>query len=255
MLYKRIKYFGFQRYCPVCTSRLRGFMPLPAFYAENALRHGWIHRLEDMETLNLQEYLCPLCQASDRERLYALYLDRYLRAFCVDRPLRVLDIAPAAALRCKLSADPRVRYRCTDLFMPNVDDRADITCMDNYQDGQFDFILCSHVLEHVPDDRAALRELFRVLAPSGQAILMVPIALTLEATLQDDSAVTEADRWRLYGQGDHIRLYSKKDFCSRITETGLQLRLMGQADFPPGSFERQGITSRSLLYLACKEPA
>lgn len=255
MLRKRVKYFGFRRHCPVCSSWLRAFLPLPAWYAENARRYGWIHRFEDMETLHVEEYLCPVCQASDRERLYVLYLNHHLQAFSAARPLKFLDIAPATALRRRLQADARVSYRCTDLFMPDVDDRADITRMSCYKDGQFDFICCSHVLEHVPNDQAALRELFRVLAPSGQAILMVPIALTLQETLEDPCAVSEADRWRLYGQADHVRAYSKKDFCSRIAQAGFHLEQLSQVDFPAHGFARHGIAPRSLLYLARKAEA
>jgi SAM-dependent methyltransferase len=38
----------------------------------------------------------------------------------------------------------------------------------------FDLVICNHVLEHVPDDRAAARELARVTAPGGQAVISVP---------------------------------------------------------------------------------
>ena len=47
----------------------------------------------------------------------------------------------------------------------------------------FDVIYCSHVLEHVPDDRLAMGELRRVLKRAGWAVLLVPI--TAEQTIED----------------------------------------------------------------------
>ena len=43
-----------------------------------------------------------------------------------------------------------------------------------FTDECFDLILCSHVLEHVHDDRSAMRELYRVLAPGGIVVFETP---------------------------------------------------------------------------------
>jgi SAM-dependent methyltransferase len=45
----------------------------------------------------------------------------------------------------------------------------------SFADGTVDFFSCFHVVEHVPDDRAALRELARVLHPEGMAVFNVPM--------------------------------------------------------------------------------
>jgi len=76
-----------------------------------------------------------------------------------------------------------------------------------YDDNFFDFILCSHVLEHILDDRKALSELFRVLKPGGKGILQVPIEETREHTFEDFSIVNQEERARLFGEQDHVRLY------------------------------------------------
>ena len=66
-----------------------------------------------------------------------------------------------------------------------------------FRDGSFDVIYCSHVLEHVASDRAAMRELRRVLAPGGWAILQVPIIR--ETTYEDASITSETGRLAAFG--------------------------------------------------------
>src|SRR5262249_12426105 len=74
-----------------------------------------------------------------------------------------------------------------------------------------------HVLEHVPDDRRAMREFYRVLKPGGWAILLVPI--TVERTFEDPAVVDPAERLRLFGQEDHVRRYGP-DYGDRLSEAG-----------------------------------
>ncbi len=137
--------------------------------------------------------------------------------------LRILHVAPERCLREKLTILPGVKYTAGDKFTPGynyppgtVD--LDITSI-QFPDDHFDLILCSHVLEHVPDDRMAMRELHRVLKPGGTAILMVPIVLQNSATEEDPSVTDPHERIRLYGQFDHVRLYGR-DYVQRLQEAG-----------------------------------
>lgn len=84
----------------------------------------------------------------------------------------------------------------------------------------FDGILCSHVLEHVPDDRRALGEFYRVLKPGGWAVLNVPIEG--ETTMEDPSVDSPKERLRRYGQEDHVRLYGA-DYGQRLSAAGFQV--------------------------------
>lgn len=54
-------------------------------------------------------------------------------------------------------------------------------------DASFDAIVCVHVLEHVSNDRRALHEFWRVLAPGGWAILQVPVKESAPETFEDPS--------------------------------------------------------------------
>ncbi len=101
--------------------------------------------------------------------------------------------------------------------------RDDVTCLSaQLQPDSFDLILCSHVLEHVPDDRTAMKELFRVLAPGGMAILMVPIALERATTDEDPSVIDPHERIKRFGQFDHVRLYGR-DYVDRLRAAGFEV--------------------------------
>jgi ubiquinone/menaquinone biosynthesis C-methylase UbiE len=136
--------------------------------------------------------------------------------------------------------------------MDGIDDRVDVTDMCTYADNQFDFFICSHVLEHVMDDRKALGELYRVLKPMGQGILMVPIVLGIEEIDEDPSITDDAERWRRFGQHDHVRLYSKHGFIDRVSEAGFRIHQHGWEYFGKEVFTRNGVASQSILYVVEK---
>jgi ubiquinone/menaquinone biosynthesis C-methylase UbiE len=139
---------------------------------------------------------------------------------------------------------------------PAAMDKVDITDMALYEDGRFDMVFCSHVLEHVIDDGQALRELRRVLAPGGAAVLLVPLPLDPMAT--DEVKAGEpmpdaAERVRRFGQDDHVRQYDRADFMARIEREGFRLQVVTQADFPDDDFATFGLAPRSRLYVAHRD--
>ena len=246
-----------RRRCSVCESRVGRFDPLPAVFVEEARRHGFKYEVEEAETCNAKNYMCPHCGAADRDRLYALYLRDYLAGVTSEGAVKLVDFAPSAPLsdfirRLTARLPQDFSYRTADLFMEGADDRVDITDMRAYGDGSVDFFICSHVLEHVADDRKALGELRRILKPGGRGILVVPIVLTAEEIDEDPSVTDAAERWRRFGQDDHVRLYSKQGFLSRVREAGFAVEQLGREHFGADTFRRHGITDRSVLYVVEK---
>lgn len=239
------------RHCPVCGHDVNSFLPIPASLEETARRYGYPF-FGKGETVNTAEYSCPRCGASDRERLYALYLNETAASPHFQHRSRLLHFAPEPALRDYILRLDCFAYRTADLLADGVDDHIDITDMATYGDSSFDTFICSHVLEHVANDRLALRELWRILKPGGWGILMAPIMVHLEHTLEDPAATTEAERWRLFGQGDHVRLYAKQDFLYRITSAGFDVEQFGAEHFGADTFTRYGITPGSILYIVRK---
>jgi len=252
----RLQTIAARHYCPVCRSRVRAFQPLPEYYRDNLTKHGWPYADEEAETCNQTSYSCPWCQASDRDRLCALYLQDYLASVPDNAPIKMVDFAPSAPLsdfmRREIARSANnIAYRTADAFADGVDDKVDITELP-YHDGEFDFFICSHVLEHVSDDRKAIRELHRTLKPGGKGILMVPIVLCVSEIDEDPTVVDEGERWRRFGQFDHVRLYSKQGFIERVKAAGFLIHQHGREFFGAEEFFRAGITRQSILYVVEK---
>jgi ubiquinone/menaquinone biosynthesis C-methylase UbiE len=135
----------------------------------------------------------------------------------------VLHFAPERIFEAWLGSQPNLDYVSTDLERARAMVKADITDLP-FPDDSFDVILCSHVLEHVMDDRKAMRELYRVLRSGGWALVLVPIDFTRAETFEDPSVFAPADRERLFGQADHVRIYGR-DFMARLEEAGFTVRV------------------------------
>jgi SAM-dependent methyltransferase len=237
--------FAGRKHCNLCGSRVR-FRRVSRDFARALNGYGFAHSLDDFETLNHREYRCPVCSASDRDRLYKIFVDRFIKPA---GKRRVLDFAPSQPLSEYLRSRSDFSYRSADLMMAGVDDVVDITDMPMYANGSFDLFICSHVLEHVSDDARALSELYRVSAPGGVGIVMVPIAP--DGSFDEDTSVPdEGERWRRFAQGDHVRLYDRATFCSRMRRAGFDVDILDSKTFGRELFQRHGIAPSSVLYVA-----
>jgi len=137
-------------------------------------------------------------------------------------PKRLLHIAPERTLEDKFRNLAHLDYLSADLNDPKVMVKMDITAI-SYPKNTFDIIFCSHVLEHVPDDRRAMGELYRILKRDGFALFMVPI--TVAKTFEDPSVTNPIQREKLFGQADHVRRYGP-DFRDRLEASGFRTRTL-----------------------------
>ncbi len=195
----RVAYFGSRRKCPVCNSSVR------MFHA-----HG-LHPRSDAR--------CPVCQLLERHRLAMLFLRRHTDFFTGAKGRTMLHVGPERFIEPIFAKAIGEGYLTADLLSKKVMENMDITDIPK-PDNTFDIIFCSHVLEHVPDDRKAMSEFFRVLKPGGWAILNVPI--TAPETVEDPAVTDPKERERLYGQFDHVRRYGL-DYKDRLAEAGFQV--------------------------------
>jgi hypothetical protein len=201
---RRFIYAGDKRFCPVCSSSLRRFV-----------------RLRSRE-----EAICPFCLSFERHRFVWLFL-RKENLLLENHNLKMLHIAPEPALEKLFKEQINEGYLTADLLDPGVMIKMDITSIE-YPDESFNAVFCSHVLEHVDDDKKAMNELFRVLKTNCWAIFMVPI--NSDKTIEDPSVTDPAERLKLFGQEDHVRSYGP-DFTQRLEAAGFNVKVISPNDF------------------------
>jgi SAM-dependent methyltransferase len=191
----RVRHRGAGVTCPVCLGAFASFVPAGP-------QRPWAR--------------CPRCGLLERHRGLFLYLEWRTDLFSAPRSL--LHVAPEPELQRRLRARTDLRYVSLDLGSPYADVRGDLEALP-FADHSFDAVLCSHVLEHVGDDRRALSEIRRVLRPGGLALLLVPVDDAREHTYEDATIVAPEARRIAFGQEDHLRQYGR-DFAERVRAAG-----------------------------------
>ncbi|MDR0311290.1 MAG: glycosyltransferase [Acidobacteriota bacterium] len=196
-----------KRFCPLCQRTSTYFA-----------RFGLIPR---------RDALCPHCWSLERHRLVCLFL-KEKTDFFTRKSRKILHIAPEFCMEMLFKNHIKEEeYISADLYNPRAKVKMDIMDI-RYKDESFDIIFCSHVLEHVSDDRKAIREFFRVLTKGGWAILNVPIIR--EKTYEDPTITDPKAREKAYGQNDHVRAYGI-DYVDRLQEAGFLVEVTGAKDF------------------------
>lgn len=160
--------------------------------------------------------LSPSTLSLERHRLLWLYLNR--ETDLLIRPQKLLHFAPEQCFYSRFRESETLTYITTDLNSPLADVKADI-CNLPFTDNEFDFILCNHVLEHIPDDETAMREMFRILKPGGKAIFQIPLDMDREETFEDNFITDRKERAHIFGQYDHVRVYGM-DYFARLEKIG-----------------------------------
>lgn len=193
--------------------------------------------------------LAPGTLSLERHRLLWLYLQNETDFFIA--PKKVLHFAPEQAFYKRFRNQKNLDYTTTDLLSPLADVKADI-CNLPFDDNMYDVILCNHVLEHIPDDKKAMQELFRVLKPGGMAILQVPQELQRATTFTDDTITDAKERAAIFGQYDHVRIYGR-DYFDTLRSQGFMVEEVDYTKtFSPEDVERFALAQGEIIPVCTK---
>jgi SAM-dependent methyltransferase len=216
-------YFGSKHQCNICSVRLKKFA---------VLQNG--------------DLLCPRCGSLSRNRrLWSILKEDLLPG------AEILHFSPSRSLYRKLKAYKNIQYTSSDYEGEFIaDERFDIT---NIQapDNSFSRIICFHVLEHIPDDRKAMQELFRILKPGGKAYLQTPFKPG--EVYEDPSITNPEEREKHFGQKDHVRIYSAEGLMKRLAEAGFKVEVL-QFNEEPGNFHGFALEESILLAEKSRTP-
>ncbi|MDR1347908.1 MAG: methyltransferase domain-containing protein [Prevotellaceae bacterium] len=222
-------YFGYKVECPICQKRFRAFLPYG--------NRGYSNRL------------CPGCLSLERHRLMWLYLKGFTRFF--DDNIKVLHIAPEQPFVYRFKKCKNLDYLTADMESPIADMHFDIMQIP-LDDNLYDVVFCNHVLEHVKDDFAAMKELYRIMKPGGWAVMQVPIDTKRNRTYEDENITDPKEREKAFGQHDHVRLYGL-DYSQRLESAGFKIELFDITRYlSPEQIAIYRLDSCELLYIVRK---
>ena len=147
---------------------------------------------------------CPSCGALERHRLQHLVISNVLQGRQTSK-MKMLHFAPEAFFRPSF-AKQFGKYDTADLNMKDVDYNVDMRDLP-FDNASYDFIFASIVLDYIPGDKRAIREIRRILKPNGIAIL--PVSVVCEKTVE----YSEPNPYESY----HVRA-SGLDYFERYEE-------------------------------------
>ncbi len=172
---------------------------------------------------DVENFVCNFCGCHDRERHLFMYFDQ-LQLWPNIKGANILHFAPEPRLATRIVVEQPSTYVKADLSPSSTDIcPIDITKIP-FQAQSFDFVICNHVLEHVPDDNKALEEIHRILKPNGHVILQTPYSDLLENSFCDPAINTDDLRDHFYGEKDHVRIYGQ-DLFLKIKDAGFNLQI------------------------------
>lgn len=164
--------------------------------------------------------VCPICGSYDRERYLNYILDNYSDIYHSN--YRILHIAPERNIKNKIEGK-NPNYITGDIQYGKADHIVDLTDMKSqFDDNYFDYIICSHVLQDIVNEKDAFNEIKRVLKIDGLLILSIPICFQMSKTLENNNFNFPIERLIYFGNRNHVRIYGK-DFLKRLNNFGFKV--------------------------------
>ncbi len=231
----RLRAKGSGVHCPCCGHQYKTFSAYGIQSRENAR--------------------CWHCNSLERHRLLHLYLEEETDLFQSQANKSLLHFGPSEVMYDRFSQLSSIAYTAVDLNP--ADYPMQLQKMDMTDIGgpakTYDYILAIHIMEHIKDDIAAMRELYRVLKPGAKAIIMIPIDLDTEKTIESDVSLSGDENELLYGQTDHVRLYGQ-DFSDRLEQLGFRVEACRYAEtLSDQEMETYAVFKEDVIFVCVKE--
>ncbi|GAA4281488.1 methyltransferase domain-containing protein [Gaetbulibacter aestuarii] len=188
-------YSGNTHQCPVCNKKLSSFV-----------------------SVNNKDLLCPNCGSLSRHR-------RLWETLIKENALKgkVLHFSPSRCLYRKLKKVDGISYFSSDYADEFLADHTyDITNI-NQPENAFDTIIAYHILEHIPNDKRAISELYRVLKPNGKVFIQTPFKAG--DIYENETITSPAERKEHFGQEDHVRIYTIEGLKNRLEDADFQVKM------------------------------
>ncbi|MDR0734006.1 MAG: class I SAM-dependent methyltransferase [Dysgonamonadaceae bacterium] len=167
---------------------------------------------------------CPYCASLERIRNLLFYIEN--ETPLLTQKLRLLHFAPEWCLLPVLKKAENLDYITADINPDLADYQVDIMNIP-FPDKSFDYIICFHVLGHVPDEKKAVDELYRVLKTNGVALISTIIDPNNLQTFET-AADTPEKRLHYYSEPDLLRLHGR-DFDQRLKQGRFNVEVI---DYP-----------------------
>lgn len=161
---------------------------------------------------------CPRCDLYERHRLQFLVMSELGKSYNFSK-MSILHFAPEPIFQKQLR-HRFATYHTADIEAQGVDFEIDIRDMP-FEDGAYDIVLASHVLEYVSNDHLAFAEIKRILTPSGFALLPVPVVSPYTIEYPEPN-------WREFG--GHVRAVGT-DYFDRYKEVFSKVDVWSSRDF------------------------
>jgi SAM-dependent methyltransferase len=183
--------------------------------------------------------------------------------------LERFDLEVEGAVVLHVAANVGERRFIEDL-RPRVHVRADLTMTSAFNlvtdvtdlavaSASVDLAFAWHVLEHIPDDRAAIAEVTRVIRPGGAFLMSVPIHPRENPVTIDDPSLSPAAPEATFGHPDHVRNCGL-DYGGRLTDAGLAVAFVAVADVDDSATDGLGLSRNHVVWCgrrpgSVREPA
>tara|TARA_Y100001970_G_C14110263_1_gene790467 strand:+ start:45 stop:839 length:795 start_codon:yes stop_codon:yes gene_type:complete len=223
IIYKYLHFYrlfflkGNNFFCPICKFKASKFLPYGKDY--EAIKKFKIIGMGFRENA-----ICPNCFSKDRERLSYLFLESLISKKSINFSSKILHFSPENSLERNFFRKKFSNYFTADIIKNKSDFVIDLQNF-NFKEKNFDLVICNHVLEHIEDDILALKNIFSILKPGGIAILQAPVSTIIDIDFKKEGVTSNADRLKFYGQTDHVRIYSEKNFLQKIKNIGFEFNI------------------------------